>query len=64
MSNKQIDGWKLEEMKAGMKNSFLDLWSKRPMPNYPDIKDIPVTVIVSSNIVSSKKYANTKYFLY
>lgn len=50
-ANKEIDGWKLEEMKAGMKSSFLDFWSKRPMPSYPEIKDIPVTVIVSS-----KKY--------
>lgn len=53
-ANKEIDGWKLEEMKSKMKSSFLDFWSKRPMPNYPDIKDIPVTVIVSS-----KKYTPT-----
>jgi pimeloyl-ACP methyl ester carboxylesterase len=53
-TNKAIEGWKLEEMKLGMKNSFLDFWSKRPMPSYPNIKDMPVTVIVSS-----KKYTPT-----
>jgi len=51
-ANKAIENWKLSEMNLGMKNNaFLDYWSKRPMPSYPEIKDVPVSVIISS-----KKY--------
>ena len=40
-------------MKNGMSNQYLDFWSKRPLPDYPQIADIPVTVIASV-----KKYEN------
>ena len=31
----------------GLPNSYLDYWSKRPMPDFSDIGDIPVTVIAT-----------------
>ena len=34
-------------MKNGMSNQYLDFWAKRPLPDYPQIADIPVTVIAS-----------------
>lgn len=45
--NTEIAAIKLDDMKNGMSNSYLDFWSKRPLPDYPQIKDIPVTVIAS-----------------
>ncbi|MEX2961557.1 hypothetical protein [Microbulbifer sp. TYP-18] len=30
-----------------MSNQYLDFWAKRPLPDYPQIPDIPVTVIAS-----------------
>lgn len=45
--NRQIAEIKLDDMKNGMSNQYLDFWSKRPLPNYPQIRDIPVTVIAS-----------------
>ena len=45
--NKEIAQIKLDDMAKGMSNNYLDFWSKRPLPDYPQIKDIPVTVIVS-----------------
>ena len=30
-----------------MSNQYLDFWAKRPLPDYPQIADIPVTVIAS-----------------
>lgn len=45
--NKEITQIKLDDMSSGMSNSYLDFWSKRPLPDYPQIKDIPVTVITS-----------------
>lgn len=45
--NKEIAQIKLSDMANGMSNQYLDFWSKRPLPNYPQIKDIPVTVIAS-----------------
>ncbi len=53
-AKKAIAGWQLTAMKEGMPNDFLDFWARRPMPSYPEIKDIPITVIVSS-----KKYTPT-----
>lgn len=44
---------KLDDMRNGMSNQYLDFWAKRPLPDYPQIPDIPVTVIASV-----KKYAN------
>lgn len=45
--NKQIAQIKLSDMANGMSNQYLDFWSKRPLPDYPKIKDMPVTVIAS-----------------
>lgn len=45
--NQEIAQIKLDDMARGMSNQYLDFWSKRPLPDYPQIKDIPVTVIAS-----------------
>ncbi len=45
--NKEIAQIKLDDMAQGMSNNYLDFWSKRPLPDYPQIKDMPVTVIAS-----------------
>ena len=45
--NREIAQIKMDDMKAGMSNQYLDFWSKRPLPDYPQIKAMPVTVIVS-----------------
>lgn len=45
--NREIAQIKLDDMAEGMSNQYLDFWSKRPLPNYPQIKDMPVTVIAS-----------------
>ena len=46
-ANREIEQIKRDDMANGMSNSYLDFWSKRPMPDYPEIGDIPVTVIAS-----------------
>lgn len=45
--NQEIAAIKLDDMKNHMSNQYLDFWSKRPLPDYPEIKDMPVTVIAS-----------------
>jgi len=45
--NRQIAEIKLADMANGMSNQYLDFWSKRPLPDYPQVRDIPVTVIAS-----------------
>ncbi|MDN7137584.1 alpha/beta hydrolase [Pseudidiomarina sp. 1ASP75-14] len=45
--NEEIAQIKLADMEGGMSNQYLDFWSKRPLPDYPQIKDMPVTVITS-----------------
>jgi pimeloyl-ACP methyl ester carboxylesterase len=52
-AEQEIAQVKLDDMKNGMSNQYLDFWSKRPLPDYPEIPDIPVTVIASV-----KKYDN------
>ena len=52
-NSQEIAQIKLDDMKNGMSNQYLDFWSKRPLPDYPQIKDMPVTVIASV-----KKVAN------
>lgn len=47
LGNQQIAEIKLSDMENGMSNQYLDFWSKRPLPNYPQIHDMPVTVIAS-----------------
>jgi len=46
-ANEEIAAIKLADMDVAMSNQYLDFWSKRPLPDYPEIQDIPVTVIAS-----------------
>jgi pimeloyl-ACP methyl ester carboxylesterase len=50
-AEKEIAQIKLDDLSNGMSNQYLDFWSKRPLPDYPQIPDVPVTVIAST-----KKY--------
>ncbi|MFC3203334.1 alpha/beta fold hydrolase [Alteromonas oceani] len=52
-AEQEIAQVKLDDLKNGMSNQYLDFWAKRPLPDYPEIPDIPVTVIASI-----KKYEN------
>lgn len=52
-AEKEIAQIKLGDLANGMSNQYLDFWSKRPLPDYPQIPDVPVTVIAST-----KKYDN------
>ncbi|NRB22595.1 alpha/beta hydrolase [Shewanella sp.] len=45
--NQEIAQIKKDDLSNGMSNQYLDFWSKRPLPDYPEIRDIPVTVIAS-----------------
>ena len=47
LAEKQIAQVKLDDLANGMSNQYLDFWSKRPLPDYPQIPNIPVTVIAS-----------------
>jgi len=47
LAEKEIAQVKLDDLANGMSNQYLDFWSKRPLPDYPQIPDIPVTVIAS-----------------
>ena len=55
---KEISTMKTMWIENGLDNSFLEYWSKRPMPNYPEIKDIPVVLIATI-----KKYTNPPMLL-
>lgn len=46
-AEKEIAQVKLDDMKNGISNQYLDFWAKRPLPDYPQIPDVPVTVIAS-----------------
>tara|TARA_Y100001973_G_scaffold69554_1_gene101495 strand:+ start:3519 stop:4355 length:837 start_codon:yes stop_codon:yes gene_type:complete len=46
-AEKEIAQVKLDDMQNGMSNQYLDFWAKRPLPDYEQIGDIPVTVIAS-----------------
>lgn len=46
-AEKEIAQVKLDDQANGLSNQYLDFWSKRPLPDYPQIPDIPVTVIAS-----------------
>lgn len=52
-AEREIAQIKLDDQANGMSNQYLDFWSKRPLPDYPEIPNIPVTVIASV-----KKYQN------
>ncbi|MDB2387194.1 alpha/beta hydrolase [Shewanella sp.] len=47
-AEKEIAQIKLDDLANGISNQYLDFWSKRPLPDYPQIADIPVTVIAST----------------
>ena len=51
--NREIAQIKRDDMAEGMSNQYLDFWSKRPLPDYPQIQNIPVTVIASVKKVAS-----------
>ena len=53
---REIAAIKQDDMANGMSNNYLDFWSKRPLPDYPQIKDMPVTVITS--VKTTDKPAN------
>lgn len=46
-AEREIAAVKLQDLENGMSNQYLDFWSKRPLPDYPEVADIPVTVIAS-----------------
>jgi len=58
-AEKEIAAIKRDDMKNGMSNQYLDFWAKRPLPDYPQIADIPVTVIPQLKSIRSHLY----YFL-
>lgn len=45
--NKEIEAIKLADIKGGKSYHIVDFWAKFPLPDYPQIQDIPVTVIAS-----------------
>lgn len=45
--NKEIETIKLADIKSGKSYHIVDFWAKFPLPDYPQIRDIPVTVIAS-----------------
>ncbi|QSX29309.1 alpha/beta hydrolase [Shewanella cyperi] len=52
-AQKEIAQVQMDDLQNGMSNQYLDFWAKRPLPDSPQIPDIPVTVIASI-----KKYDN------
>lgn len=46
-ANKEIAAVKLSDIQGGKNYHIVDFWAKFPLPDYPQIKDIPVTVIAS-----------------
>ncbi len=46
-ANKEIEAVKLADISGGKGNHIVDFWAKFPLPDYPQIRDIPVTVIAS-----------------
>ncbi len=47
-AEQQIAQIKAADMKGGMSNQYLDFWAKYPLPDYPEIPNIPVKVIAST----------------
>ncbi|WP_105201258.1 alpha/beta fold hydrolase [Pseudoalteromonas sp. T1lg10] len=58
-AEQEIAEVKRDDMKNGMSNQYLDFWAKRPLPDHPEIADIPVTVIASI-----KRYENPPLLFY
>lgn len=46
-AEKEIAKVKMDDLANGMSNQYLDFWAKRPLPDYPAIPDVPVSVIAS-----------------
>lgn len=46
-ATEEIKWLKNQGAKNGMANEYIDYWTKRPMPDYPAIGDIPVTLIAT-----------------
>lgn len=46
-ANKEIEAVKLADISGGKSSHIVDFWAKFPLPDYPQIRDIPVTVIAS-----------------
>lgn len=46
-ATEEIKWLKSQGAKNGMANEYIDYWTKRPMPDYPAIGDIPVTLIAT-----------------
>ena len=46
-AEQEIAQIKRDDLKNGMSNQYLDFWSKRPLPDYPQIPNMPVSVIAS-----------------
>ncbi|ABV86050.1 alpha/beta fold hydrolase [Shewanella pealeana] len=47
IAEQEIAQIKVDDLANGMSNQYLDFWAKRPLPDYPQIPDIPVSVIAS-----------------
>jgi pimeloyl-ACP methyl ester carboxylesterase len=45
--NREIDAVKLADIQGGKNYHIVDFWAKFPLPDYPEIADIPVTAIAS-----------------
>lgn len=45
--NREIEAVKLADIAGGKNYHIVDFWAKFPLPDYPQIEDIPVTVIAS-----------------
>ncbi|MEM1183229.1 MAG: alpha/beta hydrolase [Acidobacteriota bacterium] len=46
-ANREIEAVKLDDLRGGKSGHVVDFWAKFPLPDYPAIPDIPVTVIAS-----------------
>lgn len=58
-ANREIEAVKLEDIKGGKSYHIVDFWAKFPLPDYPEIKDMPVTVIASV-----KRYESPAHLLH
>ncbi|HEY7885347.1 MAG TPA: alpha/beta hydrolase [Cellvibrionaceae bacterium] len=58
-ANAEIEAVKLADIKGGKNYHIVDFWAKFPLPDYPQIKDIPVTVIASV-----KRYKSPAHLLH
>ncbi|WP_448570046.1 alpha/beta fold hydrolase [Thalassotalea ganghwensis] len=58
-ANKEIAAIKLADIEDGKNHFIVDFWAKFPLPDYPEIKDIPITVIASV-----KRYESPAHLLH